>query len=145
MFLLLGLTGCPDNEPGNCVPRPPSIQEKQPGVVVVGRQIRLTIQASRPSGCASTPVASSVTAEIEGRDGAPVANQIAVGPSKATGELQFTPERQGLYHVLVSFSPEGGVHQFDLIAALDRSAEAPSETLSKSCHNVERTLKGAWV
>jgi hypothetical protein len=146
VVLLLGLTGCPDNASDVCIPRPPSIQEEQPGVVLVGRQIRLTVHVSSSSGCpVSTPRADSVTAEIEGPDGAPVANQIELGPSRSTAVLPFTPERPGPHHILVAFSPEGGLHQFDLIAALDRSAEAPSEALSKACQNVERTLQGAWV
>jgi hypothetical protein len=145
VFLLLGLTGCPDNGPEDCIlPPPPSLQQEQPGIVLVGRQARLTIRASNSLGCDS-PFPSSVTAEIEGPDGALVANQIELAQFSASAVLQFTPERPGPYHVLVAFSPEGGIQQFDLNAALDRSAEAPSHTLSKTCENVERTLQGAWV
>ncbi|HYH99084.1 hypothetical protein [Hyalangium sp.] len=54
VFLLLGLTGCPDNGSEDCIPAPPSIQEEQPGIVLVGRQIRLTVRPSRPLGCASS-------------------------------------------------------------------------------------------
>jgi hypothetical protein len=142
--LLFGLTGCPDNGPEDCFPPPPSIQQEQPGIVLVGRQVRLNIRASSSLGCDSA-FPKSVTAEIEGPDGARVANQIELAQFSSSAVLQFTPERPGPYHLLVAFSPEGGIQQFDLNAGLDRSAEAPSHTLSKTCENVERTLQGAWV
>ncbi len=148
VFLLLGLTGCPDNGSEQCIPRPGSFQEDQPGIVLVGRPVRLNIHPTRVPGCVSEaePTPSSVTVEIEGPDGAPVAHQLDLGGIGSSAVLQFTPERPGSYRFVVAFSPVGGLHQISLNAALDRSAEAASiETLSKTCENVERTLQGAWV
>jgi hypothetical protein len=95
------------------------------------------------------PRPSSVTAEVFGPDGALVPSDVSLSegtPAEGTlAELRFTPLQPGPYHVLVAFSPVGGIHQFDFHAAQDRSAEAASLTLPEPCSSLERTLQGAWV
>ena len=80
--------------------------------------------------------------EVSGPDNLPVPAQHAFGsPSTVT----FTPDKPGRYHVLAAFDPVGGIHQLDLYAARNRSAEAPSFTLTRSCGAVERTRRGGWL
>jgi hypothetical protein len=143
---LLGLTGCPD-EP--CFPLPPSVPTTQPGVIMAGEPVRLTVSPqSLPSctGRASEDSPSSFSAEIYGPDNQPVPHQASLdAPNRTTGVVRFTPEQVGRYHVFTAFEPVGGIQQFSLHAAIDRSAEAALHPLSQSCASLERTRRGAWV
>jgi hypothetical protein len=119
----------------------------QPAVVLVGQTARLQILPLPPSRCGGSTNArpTSVTAEIEGPEGLLLASQITLGLEGSSATLEFTPERPGPHHVLVAFSETGGIHQFSLHAAVNRSSEAPPQTLARRCQSLERTLKGAWV
>lgn len=149
-LLGLSLSGCPGDS-FDCLPSPGPINqiERAPGVVVTGKRVRMeVVPASESAGCGSleSSVPISATAEIEGPDGQPVENQFTlVQQSRTPSILEFTPEFPGRYHITVVFSHIGGLHQFDLHAARDRSAEAPNETLPRTCDSLERTSKGAWV
>jgi len=149
-LLWLGLSGCPGDTFIDCIPPPlPNTEpEPAPGIVVTGQRVRMRVT---PTGSAVSCVAqedpspTSVTAEIEGPGGEPLANQITLGQFRAPALLEFTPERPGPHHLVVTFSQVGGLHQFDLHAAHDRSAEAPSESLSLTCDALERASTGAWT
>jgi hypothetical protein len=145
LVALLGLSGCSDDCPDcDIVPcvEPVILPPELPGLLLPGRQTHLSFPADFARCEDARP--SSVTAEIYGPDGALVADDISLseGPQ---AELRFTPLQPGPYHVLVAFSPVGGIHQFDFHAVHDRSAEAASLTLPELCSSLERTLQGAWV
>lgn len=148
-LLGLGLPSCSDDS--DCLPTPGPINqvERAVGVVVAGQPVRMeVIPASESAGCgtleSSAPIAA--TAEVEGPDGQPVENQFTlVMRSRAPSTLEFTPKLPGPHHITVMFSHIGGLHQFDLHAARDRSAEPPSEPLPLPCTSLERTTQGAWV
>jgi hypothetical protein len=149
-ILGLGLGGCSEDT-FDCIPSPgPITQPNQaPGVVVTGQRVRMKVTpASEVAGCgtleSSIPIAA--TAEIEGPDGQPVENQFTlVQRARTPSTLEFTPQLPGPHHITVTFSHIGGLHQFDLHAAWDRSAEAANEPFPLSCVSLERTSKGTWV
>jgi hypothetical protein len=150
LLALLGLSGCSEEPSFNCsvVPPAPAQFPEQPGLLRVGQQARLSITPLPPaSDCGGADEAwpSAVTAEVEGPEGQPVPSEITLGPQGSPAILRFTPQRPGPHHLLVAFSQVGGLHQLDLHAMQDRSAEAPSYSLSRSCATLERTLPGAWV
>jgi len=150
LLALLGLSGCSE-EPGfgcSVFPPEPAQPPEQPGLLRVGQQARLSITPLPPAsdcGGADETWPSAVTAEVEGPEGEPVPSEIALGPQGSPATLRFTPERPGPHHLLVAFSQVGGLHQLDLHAMQDRSAEVPSHSLSRSCATLERTQPGAWV
>ncbi|MBN1206551.1 MAG: hypothetical protein JXB05_16815 [Myxococcaceae bacterium] len=113
----------------------------------MGQKTRLQIEALLSASCGGTTHTrpTSVTAEVEGPGGQLIASQITLASTGATATLEFTPERPGPHHILVAFSEVGGLHQFDLHAAMDRSSEAPPQLLAPPCPSLERTLQGAWV
>lgn len=149
-ILGLGLGGCPDDD-SSCLPTPGPINqvERAVGVVVAGQRVRMEVTpASESAGCgtleSSAPIAA--TAEIEGPDGQPVENQLTlVSRPRTPSILEFTPKLPGPHHITVTFSHIGGLHQFDVYAAWDRSAETPTEPIPVGCESLERTAKGAWV
>jgi hypothetical protein len=98
--------------------------------------------------CANTSgLPTSATAEVTGPGGELLETHVQLGTpsSSATTAVQFTPEQPGPHHVLIEFAPQGGLHQVDVHAAVDRTAETPSQTLPRICNSLERTLQGAWV
>jgi hypothetical protein len=146
---LLGLAGCSDDCPGcDVIPcSPPDLPPSpQPSMLMAGRPARLTLRPNPADPCGSSLDAqpTSATAEVYGPDGALVPSTIAFsGGSQAA--LTFTPAQPGAHHVLIAFEPVGGLHQFDLEAVSDLSADAPSLTLPELCTSLERTQQGAWV
>ncbi len=146
--VLLGLSGCTDDCP-DCdaipCPEPVPAPPLRPGILLAGKPARMLIPP-RLSTCAGPqdPQPSSATVEISGPDGALIPSTISVSAS-STATLTFTPQQPGPHHVLIVFSPVGGLHQFDFHVARDRSAEAASLTLPQTCTRLERTLQGAWA
>jgi hypothetical protein len=143
---LLGLTGCPD-EPCNALP-PFGASGAQSGVIMVGEQVRLFVSPQIQPNCDGEidSLPSSFSAEVYGPDNQPVPHQATFGtPSSTTGTIRFTAEKIGRHHVFAAFDPVGGIQQFDLHAAVDRSAEAVLHPFPRSCVSLERTRRGAWV
>ncbi|MBN1206056.1 MAG: hypothetical protein JXB05_14150 [Myxococcaceae bacterium] len=152
LFLLaagMGLSGCPEppcfgGGGGNTgVPL-------QTSVVLMGEQVRLPIAPQFVSGCGTgfdaLPAPSTLSVEISGPDNLLVEHQAKMGsPSTAVATIEFTPDKQGRYHVFAAFDPVGGIHQIDLYAARDRSAEAPLQSLPNHCGALERTRRGGWL
>ena len=147
----LGLSGCPGDPFVDCLPSPEPLPDPNPapGLVVTGQQVRMRVTPTALStGCGTveTSIPSSATVEIEGPEGEPIEGQITVVSSfRAPSRLEFTPTRPGPHHIVVTFSQVGGLHQFDLHAAQNRSAEAPRESFLRTCETLERTTKGAWA
>ena len=152
-LVLLGLTGCSGETPGE--PPPPFCEATPPspfpgsvqhsGLMKVGQRFTLSVPPVNPSVCRGPTNPTSVTAEIEGPGGEPVEGQIQLGEPNAPATLQFTPVRPGPHHILVAFAQEGGLHQFDFHAVMDHSASTPSHTLNRVCTSLERTQQGSWV
>ncbi len=150
MFLVSGLTACPSSVgpiPIGCEFDPPEVFTSHPGIVRAGVPARLRVQPAVHIDCdAATPSwPTSATVEIEGPGGEPLASKIDLGTPDTLSVIEFTPERPGPHHVVVAFQQVGGLQQFDLHAAMDRSAEAPSQSLPLPCPTLERTAQGLWV
>lgn len=144
---LLGLSGCPE-PPCGIGGSPPNPGGLQPGVVLMGEEARLRISPLLMDGCGveNPESPSALTVEVSGPDNLPVPSQAALGTSaRSSATVIFTPEQPGRYHVFAAFDPIGGIHQFDLYAARNRSAEAPVHTLPQVCGALERTRRGGWV
>lgn len=148
VLVLLGLTGCPGDEPPpicDVIPFEPAPVIQQ-GLLKVGQQARLSVMPLPTNTCTAEPErATSVTAEIQGPDGEPVDGQIELGAPGAPAVLLFTPVRPGPHHVLIAFASVGGLHQFDFHAMQDSSATAPTHLLPRQCRSLQRTLQGTWV
>jgi hypothetical protein len=143
---LLVLSGCPETQ---CdVGGIAQGSSPHPAMILVGEPVSLRLSPTLVSNCGrefqESP--SSLTLEVYGPDNLPVASQATLGkPSTSSATLKFTADKPGRYHVFAAFDPIGGIHQFDLYAARDRSAEAPVFTLPKLCSSLERTQRGGWV
>lgn len=143
---LLGLSGCPELPCNIDSIGVPGVV--QPGVILVGEQARMRVSPLLTGACGNeTPESpSSLTAEVSGPDNLPVPSEATLGkPARSSGTVTFTPDKPGRYHVFAAFDPVGGIQQFDLYAARDRSAEAQLYTLSQICGSLERTTRGGWV
>ncbi len=145
---LLGLSGCPG--PGPCsVGVNPSSTPRDMSIIVVGEQVRLLVSPGIPENCdpaVDVPSPESFSVEISDPNNLPVDSQATLGtPSTSSATIRFTPTKQGRYHVFAAFDPVGGLQQFDLYAARDRSAEAPVQTLTRSYNALERTQHGGWL
>ena len=151
LLLLIGLTGCPGDDPleGCAAPLPPPDSgPPNPGFVRTGEPARVFARPITFQVCAAgeSNDPSSATAEVTGPGGEPLAAQVVkLGTSRTLTTVQFTPVQPGPHHVLIEFAPRGGIHQLDVQAAMDRSAEAPTQYLSQVCTSLDRTLQGAWV
>ncbi len=146
---LLGLGGCP-NTPDCFDDGVGEAGNPFTSVIVVGESVRLRVSPTQHNVCADegdVPVPESLSVEISDPDNQPVENQATLGtPSSSNATVRFTASKQGRYHVLAAFAPVGGIQQFDLYAAKDRSAEAPSQALpTTKCGALERTQHGGWV
>lgn len=149
LLLLSGLTGCSEDDSfeGCAGPIPIRPGLPNPGIVRTNGPARvyaLPISFSMCEGDSST-YPSSATAEVTGPAGELLPARIELGTRATVTAVQFTPEQPGPHHILLEFAPRGGIHQVDVHAALDRSAEAPIQSLSQSCASLERTAQGAWV
>ncbi len=148
LIALCGLSGCsPDDAPVLCDIAPAPRLSQQPGILLVGQTARLEIFPLTQPSCGPEigELPSSVTAELEGPGGEVLEGHIELGRPGFPSVLQFTPLHPGPHHILVAFSHVGGIHQFDIHAAQDRSAEIPRITLPKACSSLERTFQGTWV
>jgi hypothetical protein len=142
--LLLLLMGCPGEVP--CFVA--NLPVRQPAFMLVGEPTRLSIAPQIPGECdgpMNVPP-RSLTVEILDPDQQPVAHQATLGnPTSAHATLLFTPTRPGPHHVFAAFDPVGGIHQFDIHAAHDRSRQAPITQLNSACQVLERTARGTWI
>ncbi len=138
------LAGCPGDP---CFTDSIGIPEPQHQLALVGRQVELTLFPFVPGNCDGSDIPGSPTslvAEVSDPDYLSVPVQTSLrAPSSAS--LRFTPQQPGRYHIFAAFSPVGGIHQFELYAVNDRSADVPLEFLSLPCTTLDRTLHGAWL
>jgi hypothetical protein len=144
-LLPLGLCGCPSDE--SCPSTPDLSPFSIVALLVVDEPVKLNLYPFENGGCAPPGVMpDSITAEITGPDGQPIPNESSMNlPSSLTGTVRFTLEKPGPHHFLTAFEPVGGLLQFDLHAARDRSSEAAMKSLSSACTTLERTDLGSWV
>lgn len=149
LVLLIGLTGCrEDPRVSDCAdPFEPFQDLANPGIVRAGGPARVYALPLGFHICANdgSNYPTSATAEVTGPAGEVLETQIELGTQIAVTAVQFTPAQPGLHHVLVEFAPRGGLHQLDVQAAQDRTAETTSQSLPQLCNSLERTLQGAWV
>ncbi|MDY7227799.1 hypothetical protein [Hyalangium rubrum] len=143
LLFLLGLCACSE-EP--CVPndstgRPPF------GLLVTGERVDISLYPFDNGGCVPEGVVPTrFTAEVSGPDGQPVPNEALLGSSSGVpATLRLTPETPGRHHMLVAFEPVGGLQQFDLQVAKDRTRESTLERVPDACRTLERTARGAWL
>ncbi|HVG62385.1 MAG TPA: hypothetical protein VNA24_27730 [Hyalangium sp.] len=149
LILLIGLTGCrEDPEENGCIdPFEPFEDLANPGIVRAGGPARVYALPLSFHVCANegSNYPTSATAEVTGPAGETIEAQIELGTQIKVTAVQFTPAQPGLHHVLIEFAPRGGLHQVNVYAAQDRTAETTSQSLSQLCTSLERTLQGAWV
>lgn len=144
---LLALSGCPDTPcPGGTTEVPTNALTN---LILVGENVRLSVSPTTRLDCDGNSIDSNpetLTVELSDPDNLPVESQSALGkPSSRSATIQFTPEKQGRYHVFAAFDPVGGIQQFDLYSARNRSAEALVQTLPPTCKALERTRRGGWL
>jgi hypothetical protein len=143
LTLALGLCAC---EPEQCTFFTPP-PDQRPGLFLVNERVSLPLQPLFQDVCedgkSATP--TGISAEIYDPDQLPVENQASLDPSGQNATLEFTPRKPGRYHIFAAFEPVGGIHQFDAYAAVDRTAEAPFQTLPKECSSLERTRSGTFA
>ena len=147
---LLGLSGCPDQTcvADGGVPSTPSSSPPPPSLVLVGEQVSLRVSPAFLNTCGTEALESPsrLAVEVYGPDNLLVENQATLGnPATSRATVKFTPEEPGRYHIFAAFEPVGGIQQFDLYAAKDRSSEAPAFGLPKLCNSLERTQRGGWL
>lgn len=139
--LALGLSAC---EPEQCTffTEPPS---QRPGLFLLNEQVRIPLHPLLQDACGdqSSVAPAGISAEIYDPDQLPVEHQALLSHGVAT--LEFTPRKLGRYHIFAAFEPVGGIHQFGVYTAVDRSTEAPMLTLPKECTSLERTRSGTLV
>lgn len=147
---LLCLTGCPAEECINCEPpceRPPTpFVTPVPGLLLAGKPSVVQLQNVRLGQCGGVAVRerSTVTAEVTDPVGVLIAKE-TFDPRLDLLHFGFTLQRPGPHHFVATFEPPGALLQFDLDAAIDRSAEPPAATYTGSCTTVEQLSGGAWV
>ena len=143
LLLSLGLSAC-GQEHCAFFSQPPS---SRPGLFLVNEQVRIPLHPLAQSTCGdqASVTPDNLSAEIYDPDQLPVEHQAILNHGGQSGTLEFTPRKLGRYHIFAAFEPVGGIHQFGVYAAQDRSAEAPLHTLPGDCTSLERTRSGAFV
>ncbi|WP_224368967.1 hypothetical protein [Hyalangium versicolor] len=146
--VLFGLSGCPDNNP-DCFVDVGTSAPTGTQIILVGEEVRLSLFPQIRPQCEPTegiPIPASLSVEISDPDNQLVENQAALGkPATSSATLRFTPAKQGRYHVFAAFDPVGGIQQFDMYAARNRSSEAPVQMMPYRCEALERTRRGGWL
>lgn len=142
----LGLAGCGEVEapcPLSTIPESIPVQ----GLLVAGKPERMRVMPFSVAGCDSADPSQlySVSAEVSGPDLLPLPSEARLGEPGQAATVDFTPVQPGAHHVLVAFNNVGGVHQRDLLAAVDQSSLVVPLPVSKPCDSLERTLKGTWI
>lgn len=138
------LTACP-NEP-DCFGTGTGLPSEQPPkLAVVGQQVDVSVTASAPFACDGPgQFPDSLTAEVYSPDNRLVPSTTVLRGSSAGG-VRFTPDMPGRYHVLAAFAPVGGIRQVGVVAAVDRTGEAPVMALPEHCNQLERTARGTLL
>ncbi|HEX8702879.1 MAG TPA: hypothetical protein VF815_28850 [Myxococcaceae bacterium] len=139
--LALGLSAC-EPEPCTVFTEPPA---NRPGLFLLNEQVRIPLHPLVHDACGdqASVMPEGISAEVYDPDQLPVEHQASMNHGEGT--LQFTPTKLGRYHIFAAFEPVGGIHQFGVYTAMDRSAESPVHTLNKECTSLQRTRSGAFV
>ncbi|XXF77491.1 hypothetical protein P2318_31225 [Myxococcaceae bacterium GXIMD 01537] len=139
---VVGLTACPD--PPDCTFVGGASAPVGPPLARVGEPTEVELWPLQPGTCSPTRISDGVSAEVYSPD-----NRLLESTARlrgSAGVVRFTPQEPGSYHLLVSFVPSGGLRQVDVLAAVERGAQAPLETLSTPCrHQLARTTRGTWL
>ena len=145
LVALTGLSGCDGGDDACFFPDvgasvPPS------GIILAGELTTLRLSPNLIGSCGSVQaVPDSLSVEVSDPDNQPVENQAALGAPGSSSVIRFTPSKPGRHHVFVAFEPVGGIQQFALHAAMDRSRDARTQRLQQGCTTLELTQKGALV
>jgi len=146
LVALAGLSGC-DGDDDLCFPSDVGATAPPPGMILVGEETSVRLAPNFfGGGCGTVQAAPErLTVEVYDPDNQPVENQSALGRPSNSSTLRFTASKPGRHHVFAAFDPVGGIQQFDLYAAMDRSRDAPTLGLQQACGTLELTQKGAMV
>lgn len=146
LVALAGLSGC-DGDDELCFPNGVGSPAPPPGMILVGEETTLRLSPILVGGCRTEqPAPESFSVEVNDPDNQPVEHQSALGrPATGSSSIRFTPSKPGRHHVFAAFDPVGGIQQFDLYAAMDRSRDAQTLRLQQGCTTLELTQKGALV
>jgi hypothetical protein len=141
-----GLAGCSEAEAPCPLSEIPELIPVQ-GLLVAGKPERMSVMPFAIAGCKGADPSQlfSVSAEVSGPDLLPLPSEATLGKSGKPTTVDFTPVQPGAHHVLVAFNNVGGVHQRDLLAAVDQSTLVTPLSVAKPCESLERTSKGTWI
>ncbi|MCE9670814.1 hypothetical protein LY474_23690 [Myxococcus stipitatus] len=149
-LLALAGSGCPDESPGDCLPG--ALNQVPPRFFAVGERVSVTAFATVGSACGTAASADdglpeTVSVTLTDPNNLPVEATAELRVDRRSAVIQFTPERPGRHHAIVSFAPVGSIHQFDIIVAengRDRAELARLKT-GRDCLFLDRTTRGTWV
>jgi hypothetical protein len=145
LVALAGLSGC-DGDEDACFFPDVGASVPPPGMILVGEQTTVRLSPNLIGGCGTVEaVPDSLSVEVYDPDNQPVAHSAGLGAPGSASVIRFTASKPGRHHVFVAFDPVGGIQQFALHAAMDRSREGQTLRLQQGCTTLERTQKGALV
>ncbi|QSQ11576.1 hypothetical protein [Myxococcus landrumensis] len=89
---------------------------------------------------------TAATAQVFDPEGQPIPVEVAWDPMNGVPRLAFTPTTEGRHHVLVAFTPVGGIRQFGIHVARTWSGSPTPVTLPlPRCAQLDRTSRGLWL
>jgi len=149
---LFALTGCAANdEPSICNL---SLPEGAPGIdpllVPVGTPAAMRVDiATRTLQCESGRTAQApdtATAEVFDPENHLTPSEVSLQSSGTVATLSFTPTVVGRHHVILAFTPVGGIRQLGVYAASHWAGASSPVTLPlPRCGQLERTAHGLWL
>ncbi|MCE9668898.1 hypothetical protein LY474_13835 [Myxococcus stipitatus] len=105
--------------------------------------------ASRLMSCDSgqtVQVPDSATSEVYDPENHRVDSLVEVGADGRFSTVRFVPTQVGRHHVILAFTPVGGVQQFGVYASEPWRGEQAPVTLSlPRCTQLDRTASGLWL
>jgi hypothetical protein len=125
-----------------------SISNQLPGLLLVGEPSSMFLRSLTGDTCEAKEalMPTGISVEVSDPDQQPVESHVELGvPVRGSATISFTPRKPGSHHVFAAFEPVGGIHQFEVHAAVDRSASASLHTLPRACPTLEHTRSGTWV
>ncbi|NTX10089.1 hypothetical protein HUA76_04785 [Myxococcus sp. CA056] len=149
---LLALPGCAQNdEPALCnLSLPGEAPGIDPLLVPVGAPAAMRVDiATRTLQCESGKTAQApdtATAEVFDPENQLIPSEVSLQASGTVATLSFTPTVVGRHHVILAFTPVGGIRQLGVYAASHwAGAPSPVTLPLPRCGQLERTAHGLWL
>ncbi|NVJ28288.1 MULTISPECIES: hypothetical protein [Myxococcus] len=149
---LLALIGCAvDDAPSICnFPATEEVPGIDPLLVPVGAPAAMRVDiATRTLQCESGKTAQApdtATAEVFDPENRVTPSQVSLQAAGTVATLSFTPTVVGRHHVILAFTPVGGIRQLGVYAASRWAGASSPVTLPlPRCGQLERTTHGLWL